>query len=76
MGTNALSSVNPAVGINNTAVGFGALRDNTTGFYNIAVGTRALEQNTTGDFNMAIGTEALTKTTPTSTWRLVFEWAS
>ena len=59
VGTNALSSVNPAVGINNTAVGFGALRDNTDGFYNTAVGTRALEQNTTGDFNMAIGTEAL-----------------
>ena len=60
VGTNALSSVNPAAGgINNTAVGFGALRDNTTGFYNTAVGTRALEQNTTGNFNMAIGTEAL-----------------
>ena len=60
VGTNALINVNPAAGgINNTAVGFGALRDNTTGFYNTAVGTRALEQNTTGNFNMAIGTEAL-----------------
>jgi uncharacterized coiled-coil protein SlyX len=59
VGTNALSSVNPAVGINNTAVGFGALKDNTDGFYNTAVGTLALEHNTTGNFNMAIGTEAL-----------------
>ena len=59
VGTNALSSVNPAIGINNTAVGFGALKDNTDGFYNTAVGPRALEHNTTGQFNMAIGTEAL-----------------
>jgi Chaperone of endosialidase len=60
VGNNALSNVNAAGGgINNTAVGFGALRDTTTGFYNTAVGTRALEQNTTGNFNMAIGTEAL-----------------
>ena len=64
VGVNALSSVNPAAGgINNTAVGFGALRDTTTGFYNVAVGTRALEQNTTGNFNMAIGTEALQRNT-------------
>lgn len=59
VGVNALSSVNPAVGINNTAVGFGALKDTTNGFYNTAVGARALEHNTTGQFNMAIGTEAL-----------------
>jgi len=59
VGVNALSSVNPAIGINNTAVGFGALKDTTNGFYNTAVGTRALEHNTTGKFNMAIGTEAL-----------------
>ncbi len=78
VGVNALSSVNPAAGgINNTAVGFGALRDTTTGFYNVAVGIWALEQNTTGNFNMAIGTEALQrKTQPTSTWPLVFEWAT
>ena len=64
VGINALTNVNAAGGgINNTAVGFGALRDTTTGFYNTAVGTRALEHNTTGDFNMAIGTEALNQNT-------------
>ena len=60
VGTNALINVNPAAGgINNTAVGFGALKDTTTGFFNTAVGTRALEHNIIGNFNMAIGTEAL-----------------
>ena len=64
VGNNALSSVNAAGGgINNTAVGFGALRQTTTGFYNTAVGTRALENNVTGNFNMAIGTEALNQNT-------------
>ncbi len=54
-------------------MGFNALTDNTGG-YNVAVGYGALANNTTGNFNMAIGAEALTKTTPTSTWPLVFEW--
>ena len=58
-GDNALLHVNTAIGINNTAVGANALRDNTTGQYNVAVGSSALASNTTGDFNMAIGTEAL-----------------
>jgi hypothetical protein len=59
LGVNALDSVNPAVGINNTAVGFNALTDNTDGFYNVAIGSAALANNTTGDFNMAIGAGAL-----------------
>ena len=76
LGVNALDSVNPAVGINNTAVGFNALTDNTNGYYNVAIGSGALSNNTTGDFNMAIGADALSKTTATSTWPLVFEWPS
>src|SRR5882724_6531056 len=44
-GNNALLNVNTAVGINNTAVGANALRDNTTGFYNVAVGSGALANN-------------------------------
>ena len=77
MGVNALDSVNPpGGGINNTAVGFNALTADTTGQYNVAIGSGALQSNTTGDFNMAIGTEALRTTTATSTWPLVFEWAS
>jgi hypothetical protein len=59
LGVNALDSVNPAVGINNTAVGFNALTDNTNGFYNVAIGSGALSSNTTGQFNMAIGAGAL-----------------
>jgi trimeric autotransporter adhesin len=59
-GDNALLHVNTAIGINNTAVGANALRDDTTGYYNVAVGSGALANNTTGNFNMAIGTEALT----------------
>jgi len=59
LGVNALNSVNPAVGINNTAVGINALTADTGGFYNVAVGSGALANNTTGNFNMAIGAEAL-----------------
>ncbi|HEY3659988.1 MAG TPA: tail fiber domain-containing protein [Candidatus Udaeobacter sp.] len=59
LGVNALGNVNPAVGINNTAVGANALSSNTDGFSNVAVGASALANNTTGQFNMAIGTEAL-----------------
>jgi uncharacterized coiled-coil protein SlyX len=59
LGVNALTSVNPAVGINNTAVGINALTADTGGFYNVAVGSGALANNTTGNFNMAIGAEAL-----------------
>ena len=59
LGVNALDSVNPATGINNVAVGFNALTDNTDGFYNVAIGSAALANNTTGDFNMAIGAGAL-----------------
>jgi uncharacterized coiled-coil protein SlyX len=61
LGVNALDSVNPALGINNTAVGFNALTDNTNGFYNVAIGSGALQNNTTGQFNMAIGAEALSQ---------------
>ena len=59
LGVGALDSVNAAVGINNTAVGFNALTDNTDGYYNVAIGSGALASNTTGDFNMAIGSGAL-----------------
>ena len=62
-GDNALLNVNTAIGINNTAVGANALRDNTTGSYNVGIGSGALASNTTGNQNMAIGTQALTNNT-------------
>jgi hypothetical protein len=44
----------------NTALGAGALADNTTGFDNTAVGFEAMEQNTTGFDNTALGFVAMT----------------
>jgi hypothetical protein len=43
----------------NTAVGHGALSENTTGVYNTAVGWNALKLNTTGRDNIAIGVESM-----------------
>jgi len=50
-------------GINNTAVGAGALTSNTTGNSNTAIGEVALVLNTTGAENTALGTNALTLNT-------------
>jgi hypothetical protein len=76
-GLNALFNVNTAVGQFNTALGFAALKLDTTGAhntavgaqallknngsYNTAVGENALVANTTGSFNMALGQGALAK---------------
>ncbi len=43
----------------NTASGYAALQDNTTGYYNTASGTGALQNNTTGYYNTASGYAAL-----------------
>ena len=43
----------------NTAVGYKALQDNSTGTDNTAVGSDALRENTTGANNTAIGSEML-----------------
>jgi hypothetical protein len=47
------------VGVNNTAVGWGALEFNTTGKANTATGAGALQFSTSGDDNTATGTSAL-----------------
>ncbi len=47
----------------NTAIGTGALGDNTTGIYNTATGAGALQSNTTGGFNTASGYGALKSNT-------------
>jgi hypothetical protein len=60
MGTGALGG--PAAtsgGIENTAVGFDALKANTSGNFNSALGDGALASNTTGSENTACGGSAL-----------------
>lgn len=80
VGANALKNnltgpTNVAVGYNallfsnatsNTAVGFEALHNNTSGTSNAAFGKWALDANTTGLGNTAIGTVALTYSTTAS----------
>jgi hypothetical protein len=46
-------------GVENTAVGYLTLSNNTTGNGNTAVGKRALINNTTANYNTAIGAESL-----------------
>jgi Chaperone of endosialidase len=64
MGTDALLNVTPfqpskGYGARNTAAGWGALQDNTSGYQNSAFGTLALGSNTTGGSNVACGAFAL-----------------
>lgn len=47
----------------NTAVGLGALLNNTSGKNNTAIGVKALEDNVTGEYNLAVGNCALQHTT-------------
>ena len=58
LGDSALSSTT-LTGTSNTALGAGALTDNTTGTGNTALGDRALTSNTTGNTNTALGGGAL-----------------
>ena len=61
-GTNALVNVvtsGASQGFNNTAFGFDALEDNTSGGNNTATGSGALRLNTTGFENTATGLNAL-----------------
>jgi trimeric autotransporter adhesin len=57
-GLNALFNVNTAVGQFNTALGFAALKLDTTGAHNTGVGAQALLNNN-GSFNTAVGENAL-----------------
>jgi len=50
-------------GSNNTAIGYGNLTANTTGYQNIAVGQTALSANTTGNQNVAVGNLAMVSNT-------------
>jgi trimeric autotransporter adhesin len=50
-------------GINNSVLGYSAMRNNTTGTNNVANGSFALRNNTTGSSNIANGSFALTNNT-------------
>lgn len=62
VGNDALSS-SGSLSDDNTAVGYNALKSNTSGDNNIAVGSEALRNNTSGDGNVAAGYEALQSNT-------------
>ena len=59
-GSDALLNlqINTSLG-GNTAIGFEALRNDTTGAQNTAVGDSALHHNTNGNFNTAVGLATL-----------------
>ncbi len=59
-------ALNVNTGTSNTAVGYFALRSNTTGFWNTALGEGALASNTIGIANTASGLSALTFNTTAS----------
>ena len=70
VGTFSSSTTVPpstAGNLNNTAVGYGALRNSAGGQHNIAVGVNALNNNLQGNNNIAIGENALFNfTSPTT----------
>lgn len=64
VGAYALSSTPEAgTGSFNTATGYSALSENTSGIWNTAVGYLALQNNTTGNYNIALGENAGTALT-------------
>ena len=62
-GYNTLTNISPSAtsdsGNKNTAIGYEALKSNTSGYYNTAVGELALTDNTSGWRNVAIGNSAM-----------------
>ena len=62
IGFNAMAN-NSGNGLQNTAIGSGALQGNISGNGNQAIGTGALSDNTTGNRNHAVGSGALSANT-------------
>ena len=62
-GYNTLTNISPSAtsdsGNKNTAIGYEALKSNTSGYYNTAVGELALANNTSGWRNVAIGNSSM-----------------
>ena len=73
-GTNAL--LNLTSGINNTAVGKDALLHNTTGGFNVGIASGGLPATPAAALTWPLGRRRSPTTPPTTTWPLVFEWAS
>ena len=63
LGLYAMTALNTTGGVQNTAIGDGALAANTSGTYNLAVGANALYSNTTGSGGAAAGYGALLSNT-------------
>lgn len=55
LGQNTMAGVSTSLADNNTAVGYEALKADTSGYENTAVGSQALTANTSGNNNTAIG---------------------
>jgi hypothetical protein len=62
-GNLTMTAPNPWNSSRNTAIGYGALTNNTVGFDNVAIGSAALTNSTEGVENVAIGSQALTAST-------------
>ena len=66
-GSGALINVTDSVagdnGTKNTAIGYEALKSNTSGYFNTAVGELSLSENTSGSRNVSMGNSSMTKNT-------------
>ena len=66
-GSGALINVTDSVagdnGTKNTAVGYEALKNTTSGYFNTAVGELSLSENTSGSRNVSIGNSSMAKNT-------------
>lgn len=58
LGYKAVSK-NVSTGVNNTAIGYLAMEDNTSGYNNVAVGYGSQHSNTSGNNNVSIGLSSL-----------------
>ena len=59
IGWSVLKNLNAGQNAFNTAVGYNAGREMTTGYYNVAIGANALDNEQAGRENVAVGYEAL-----------------
>jgi hypothetical protein len=75
VGSAPVVQPSPSGGTGNVAVGFGALKADSTGQNNVAVGFQSLASNTSGSDNVAVGASALKTSTSTNGVTVVGEFA-